>query len=1098
MSDSIIVNVNPTSTDLVVINSNEEIINQVINVDEGSLSTNISINTEPNENVIISTDDVNVNENVNINQGGFVFSVNGKIGHIILTKDDFGLGNVDNTSDLWKPISYPTLSALALKADWSYVSQITSAQDVFYKKVADQVRNSAPVNSLVVQNSGQWNEAYDNLVATSAFYLGLSGASKQSWDSVYATTFTNSSFWTQAYSNLSANSAFYVEGGKGELKFLSLSGGTLRGNLIISTNPLTSFKDNSVLNVNGPISFGKSTSAFGENSFVAGSSAIAYGNNSWIIKLSPDKEILNGTISNQFLVSAAGGIFLQGKVGIGIENFLDDKLLIDGSVRTTDIFYDKNGNSNLWNSVYSYINQVSANEEDQQEIVSFILSNSSNIINVNTKVNSSSANWDSVYNSWNSNSSLDLNVRTFVNSTSSNVLQVNTVVNQTSANWNSVYSYINQVSSTEEDQQEVVSFVLSNSSNILEVNSKVNLTSANWDSVYSNSNLNSGHDLEVRTFVNSNSSNIVNVNTKVNNTSANWDSVYSAWNNVSSLDLNVRTYVNSNSSNINNVLTRVNTTSANWNSVYSAWNNVSSLDLNVRSIVNQTSGNWNSVYSSWNNTSGLELNVRTYVNSNSSNVNNVLTRVNTTSANWNSVYSSWNSNSSLDLNARTYVNSNSSNINNVLTRVNSTSANWNSVYSSWNNTSGLELNVRSVVNQNSANWNSVYSYVNNYSAQEEDQQEVVSFILTNSSNIINVNTQVNNTSANWNSVYSSWNLNSADLIDVENFVKSSSANNSVFNTVCALSTNWNSVYSAWNNVSSLDLNVRTYVNSNSARFQNLLSTVSSTSSTFATILFSDSKYVPLSSIDRQLNANSTNTVTNSAVTNRILQIENSLNILVPAPTYTAPAATLTNFSTTVFEVGQNVTASLVLGYTQNDGGAANFYRLEKNSTLVQEQATAFTRSVNETAVLGLTRYTCIVTHLSGAVKNNAIGLPDSRGVITAGTKSINREYNSYYRQFHGSVNTLPTSPSLVRNLTGLTFTTTNSYTFYVYTRNIAFAIPSSRQLVSIITGSFENLTTNFNLSTTQVPDAAGTPRDYKLYTYTTVNPYNSNFTITLS
>ena len=137
MSDSIIVNVNPTSTDLVVINSNEEIINQVINVDEGSLSTNISINTEPNENVIISTDDVNVNENVNINQGGFVFSVNGKIGHIILTKDDFGLGNVDNTSDLWKPISYPTLSALALKADWSYVSQITSIQDVFYRKVVE-------------------------------------------------------------------------------------------------------------------------------------------------------------------------------------------------------------------------------------------------------------------------------------------------------------------------------------------------------------------------------------------------------------------------------------------------------------------------------------------------------------------------------------------------------------------------------------------------------------------------------------------------------------------------------------------------------------------------------------------------------------------------------------------------------------------------------------------------------------------------------------------------------------------------------------------------------------------------------------------------
>ena len=220
--------------------------------------------------------------------------------------------------------------------------------------------------------------------------------------------------------------------------------------------------------------------------------------------------------------------------------------------------------------------------------------------------------------------------------------------------------------------------------------------------------------------------------------------------------------------------------------------------------------------------------------------------------------------------------------------------------------------------------------------------------------------------------------------------------------------------------------------------------------------------------------------------------------MVPAPTYTAPAATLTVFSPTEFEVGQTVTRNLTLGYTQNDGGTATNYRLEKNSSLVQQQATPFTQNVNETAVLGLTRYTCIVTHLSGAVKLNAIGLPDARGVITAGTKSINRDYNAYYRQFFGSVNTLPTSPALVRNLTGLNFTTTNSFTFYVYTRNIAIAIPSSKQLVSIITGSFENLTTNFNLSTTQVPDAGGTPRDYKLYTYTTVNPYNSNFTITLS
>ncbi|AON96897.1 minor tail protein [Mycobacterium phage Tonenili] len=40
-----------------------------------------------------------------------------RTGHIVLTKDDVGLSNVDNTSDNAKPISSATASALALKAD---------------------------------------------------------------------------------------------------------------------------------------------------------------------------------------------------------------------------------------------------------------------------------------------------------------------------------------------------------------------------------------------------------------------------------------------------------------------------------------------------------------------------------------------------------------------------------------------------------------------------------------------------------------------------------------------------------------------------------------------------------------------------------------------------------------------------------------------------------------------------------------------------------------------------------------------------------------------------------------------------------------------
>ncbi len=49
--------------------------------------------------------------------GGAVDSVNGKTGSVVLTKTDIGLTNVDNTSDLNKPVSNATQTALDLKAN---------------------------------------------------------------------------------------------------------------------------------------------------------------------------------------------------------------------------------------------------------------------------------------------------------------------------------------------------------------------------------------------------------------------------------------------------------------------------------------------------------------------------------------------------------------------------------------------------------------------------------------------------------------------------------------------------------------------------------------------------------------------------------------------------------------------------------------------------------------------------------------------------------------------------------------------------------------------------------------------------------------------
>lgn len=57
--------------------------------------------------------------------GGSVASVNGKIGIVVLDPTDIGLGNVNNTSDLDKPVSTATETRLALKSDLSHIHQLS-------------------------------------------------------------------------------------------------------------------------------------------------------------------------------------------------------------------------------------------------------------------------------------------------------------------------------------------------------------------------------------------------------------------------------------------------------------------------------------------------------------------------------------------------------------------------------------------------------------------------------------------------------------------------------------------------------------------------------------------------------------------------------------------------------------------------------------------------------------------------------------------------------------------------------------------------------------------------------------------------------------
>ena len=82
----------------------------LVNTKQDNLVSGTNIKTINGQSVLGSG-------NIVISGGGAVDSVAGKTGVVTLAKSDVGLGNVDNTSDLNKPISTATQNALNNKVD---------------------------------------------------------------------------------------------------------------------------------------------------------------------------------------------------------------------------------------------------------------------------------------------------------------------------------------------------------------------------------------------------------------------------------------------------------------------------------------------------------------------------------------------------------------------------------------------------------------------------------------------------------------------------------------------------------------------------------------------------------------------------------------------------------------------------------------------------------------------------------------------------------------------------------------------------------------------------------------------------------------------
>lgn len=107
---------------------------------------------------------------------------------------------------------------------------------------------------------------------------------------------------------------------------------------------------------------GSRTKAVGDYTFAGGRRAVAKDNYSyvWATEQSPATSEISSTRVAQYLISASGGVFIPGKVGIGTDS-IDNALTVAGNVSATGVVYASGGNSEQWNASTTTIQSNSAN-----------------------------------------------------------------------------------------------------------------------------------------------------------------------------------------------------------------------------------------------------------------------------------------------------------------------------------------------------------------------------------------------------------------------------------------------------------------------------------------------------------------------------------------------------------------------------------------------------------------------------------------------------------------------------------------------------------------------------------------------------------------
>ncbi len=254
---------------------------KILTADErGDIEANTTArHTHANKNILDATTASFTAEQeaklASVAEGAQVTSVSGRAGAVTLTKDDVGLGHVDNTPDIEKPVSEAMQEALDAKVDRNGGTMVADPTDPLGVATMQFVQAAVAaagvtLHIVVFTSSGTYTPSA-GLKAAAVFVIGGGGgggASTSTGDSSAGGTSSFGNFCSATGSSKSGGSNGVGEGGAGSGGDLNITG--QNGQIIGNVANLGATES---MGGQGPFGFGFGTGGRGSG----GSSKAAYG-----------------------------------------------------------------------------------------------------------------------------------------------------------------------------------------------------------------------------------------------------------------------------------------------------------------------------------------------------------------------------------------------------------------------------------------------------------------------------------------------------------------------------------------------------------------------------------------------------------------------------------------------------------------------------------------------------------------------------------------------------------------------------------------------------------------------------------------------------